>query len=447
MTRLTWIFILTAVVASVAWAAPARALTIDIYGPGQRQVNLALLAPVAVSASPDAPARLPEGAARLQELIEQNLSFLPFLQLIPSSEVLGGEAATGATTKEIDFRALSLSQTDLAVSTAWINEGDNMGALELRLFEAFQGRRILGKAYANVRSQHLPLIADRFCSLIMEALTGRSAFFTSRLAYVKEIGRSKEIYTVGPQGRDQERITRVGGKNLSPAWSWSGDRLAFTVLTPNGHRLGLWDRRTGRLERKRFACNTVVSPAFLPDGKIAVALDMTGSTNIYLLSDAFVPLRPLTRSRAIDVSPSFSKDGTKMAFTSGRFGNPLVFLLDLETKEVKRVTYEGKYNTSPDMSPDGRFIAYSRMLREGHRIFVHDLVTGRETQVSFGPGNDEEPAFGPDGYFIAFSSSRSGEYQLYLTTRHGDPAKRIPVQGPAFSPAWGDFSEPLVRKQ
>jgi TolB protein len=444
MLRIQWFFVLFLAMALQAAQAPtAQALTIDIYGPGQRQVNLCLLAPVAVAAKADAAPHLPEAAMRLQDLIRQDLSFLPFIKTIASSEVLG--STSGATAQEIDFHALTLAQADMAVSTAWINEGQSMGDLELRLFETFSGRRILGKAYANVRPEQLPFIADRFCSLIMETLTGKSAFFTSRLAYVKEVGHSKEIYTVGPQGREQLRVTRLGGKNLSPAWSFDGQKLAFTVLTPLGHRLGIWDKATGRIERKRLNCNMVISPAFLPDGHIAVALDLSGKTNIYLLNDTLMPKKALTHSRSIDVSPSFSADGKKMAFASGRYGNPMIFVLDMNSKEVRRVTYNGKYNTSPSISPDGRFIAYSGMLPEGHRIFVHDLATGRDTQVSFGPGNDEEPAFGPDGYFIAFSSSRSGVYQLYLTTRHGDEAKRSPVEGPALSPAWGDVDQVLVR--
>jgi TolB protein len=446
MLRFKWFFaLLLAVVLQAVQAPTARALTIDIYGPGQRQVNVCLLAPVAVSAKPGAAPHLPDGAERLENLMRQDLSFLPFIKLMASSDILG--STSGATAKEIDFHALTLAQADLAVSTSWIDEGRDMGSLELRLFETFSGRRILGKAYANVQQEQLPLIADRFCSLVMQALTGKSAFFTSRLAYVKEVGHSKEIYTVGPQGRGQLRVTRLGGKNLSPAWSFDGRKLAFTVLTPLGHRLGIWDRATGRIDRKNLNCNTVISPAFLPDGHIAVALDLAGRTSIYLLSDTYEPSTALTSSRAIDVSPSFSSDGAKMAFASGRYGSPLIFLLDMKTKEVRRVTFKGKYNTSPSMSPDGRFIAYSSMLPEGHRIFVHDLATGRDTQVSFGPGNDEEPTFGPDGYFIAFSSSRSGVYQLYLTTRHGDAARRIPVEGPAFSPAWGDVDQLLVRGQ
>jgi TolB protein len=57
--------------------------------------------------------------------------------------------------------------------------------------------------------------------------------------------------------------------------------------------------------------------------------------------------------------------------------------------------------------------------------------------VTFGPGNDEDPSWGPDSYFLAFSSDRTGSYQLYVSTRHADEAKKIPTgRGAAASPAW-----------
>ena len=82
-------------------------------------------------------------------------------------------------------------------------------------------------------------------------------------------------------------------------------------------------------------------------------------------------------------------------------------------------------------------MAYTHQTSNGHRIYLHDLETGREKQLTFGPGNDEYPAFGPDGYFVAFASSRTGQYQLYLSTRHGDAPRKISSgKGAAFAPAW-----------
>ena len=74
----------------------------------------------------------------------------------------------------------------------------------------------------------------------------------------------------------------------------------------------------------------------------------------------------------------------------------------------------------------------------GHRIFVQDMVTGLERQITFGPGSDEQPSFCGDSYFIAFASSRGGSRGIYLTTRHGGDAKKVPTGGGAASfPRWG----------
>ena len=93
------------------------------------------------------------------------------------------------------------------------------------------------------------------------------------------------------------------------------------------------------------------------------------------------------------------------------------------------------------MSPDGTLIAFSRLTDDGNRIFVQDLLTGIERQITFGPGNDEQPSFAPDSYFIAFTSTRSGKKQIYLITRHGGDAKKIPTgHGDASFPRWGKIT-------
>ena len=50
----------------------------------------------------------------------------------------------------------------------------------------------------------------------------------------------------------------------------------------------------------------------------------------------------------------------------------------------------------------------------------------------------EPPRLEAKGYFIAFASSRGGSRGIYLTTRHGGDAKKVPTGGGAASfPRWG----------
>eukprot|EP00831_Metopus_contortus_P083864 TRINITY_DN9384_c0_g2_i1.p2 TRINITY_DN9384_c0_g2~~TRINITY_DN9384_c0_g2_i1.p2 ORF type:complete len:440 (-),score=71.54 TRINITY_DN9384_c0_g2_i1:69-1388(-) len=403
-------------------------LTVDIHGPGQRMVNLVLLPPKGLEGAP-----VPKAVAKaFEELVAGDLGFIPFLKLVPVTDLLGGDPSTGVMGANIDFKPFQLARVDLCMTTGWNGE-----YLEARVFETFSGRRVVGKSYRDV-SANLPRVADRFCSAFLEALTGKKGFFDSPIAFVKQEGKDKEIFTVLPQGRGLTRITQLGGFNLSPAWSSDGKQIVFTHIAKTRHELAIYDSETQKITRHyKGLGDTVISPVYGPGDILYAALNLNGTTNIYELSKSLRAGKPLVSSPYIDVSPSFDRTASKMVFTSGRVGNPHIYMLDMKTGALRRVTTTGKYNTHPCLSPDGRFVVYTHQTSDGHRIYLHDLVTDREKQLTFGPGNDEYPAFGPDGYFVAFASSRSGEYQLYLTTRHGDsPRKIFTGKGGAFAPAW-----------
>ena len=234
------------------------------------------------------------------ELVTNDLSYIPFLKIIPSSKFLGGDPSTGVKGSEIDFKPLQLARVDLCMTTGW-----NGQYIEARIFETFSGRRVVGKSYRYVSST-LPRVADRFCSSFLEALTGKKGFFDSPIAFVKQEGKTKEIFTVLPQGRGLKRITKLGGYNLSPAWSEDGTRIAFTHIGKTRHELGIYDSKTEKITMmSKGLGQTVISPVFGPDDNLFVALNRNGATNIHQLDSRYKPKRILARSPYIDVSPSF----------------------------------------------------------------------------------------------------------------------------------------------
>jgi TolB protein len=411
-----------------------EALVVDIYGPGQEKLNVFLADPMMKEGNGTAPAP----AFKIHELIKNNLSFLPFLHQIKSQDILGGEQIAGIHASDIDFKKFRLSRVDLVVTIGWEDKPGILGSLEIRAFEVFSRKLILGKGYVVETKEQLPLVAKRFCAELMRVLTGKDKFFRSVLAFVRKQKGKKEICLLIPFSGEVRQITNLDGLVMSPAWSFDGQKIVFTYLKNNRHFLGLWDRQTGQVKGRKLPGNTCISPVFTPGQRIAVSIDPEGNTDIYLLDKNLNLDRALVKNWGIDISPSFDSSGKKMVFVSSRLGNPHIFLLHLPENRVERVTYEGKYNTSPSISPDGNLVAFSRLTAEGHRIFVLDLRTGTEKQISFGPGNDEDPSFGPDGYFIAFTSNRSGQYKLYLTTRNGEKARLLPTgQGEATAPSWG----------
>ena len=416
------------------FSGQAQAATlVDIYGPGQNQINLSMAAPLT---GPELEASAL--GAELHKAIDSNLNYLPFMKLVSPVAVLGGTVLSGWKSDEIDFRRFQIAGADLVVTAYWPGGDTENSTVELRVFETFSGKFVFGNAYAGVTAKEVPNVADRFCDDLMYALTGGRGFFSSTVAFVKGDGRKRDVWLVRPTGRDLRQVTDLPGSALSPSWSPDGRYVVFSHRDERTYALGVWDRLDNKVTRIRFPGNTVIGPCFLPDNRVAVSLSTGHYPDIFLLDRQFRRERPLEQSAAINVSPSFDATGTKMAFTSSRLGAPQVFLKDLTTGVVTRISKDGPYNSEPCISPDGTLIAYTKSTPSGFRIFVYDMVTGYDQQVSYGPGSDEQPAFAPDSYFVAFTSTRSGKQQIYLTTRHGGPARHMPTgAGEAAFPRWG----------
>ena len=410
------------------------AMRVDIYGPGQNIVNLALAAPLK---GPQTPAS--GMGADLQKIVQENLSFLPFMRLTDPKAVLGGAVLAGYEPPSLDFKRFQLAGSDIVVTTFWPEGDSGTRPVQIRAFETNTGGRLFGKEYPKVTSRDLPEVADRFCADLLEALTGNGSFFRSTLAFVKKNGKmDSNVWLVKPTGRDLRQITNMPGEAMSPAWSPDGRFVVFTQIDPQSHALGVWDRASGKVQRIRFPGNVVIGPAFMPDNKVAVALSNGKYPVIFQLNHVFQKEKVLEQSDAINVSPTFDATGSKMAFTSSRLGGPQIFLKDIGSGSITRESKNGTYNSEANLSPDGTLVVYSRMTEYGHRIFVQDMLTGMERQVTFGPGSDEQPAFCADSYFIAFASSRGGARGVYLITRHGGDAKRVPTGGGNASfPRWG----------
>ena len=429
------------ILAALCLIQPARAqqaMRIDIYGPGQKQLNLYIAPPQPLGAE----RTLPREIETLEATLSRNLDFLPFIHQMQPGDILGQKALNGTTAREIDFKRFNLSQADLLLTSSWEKRADKGLQIELRAFDVFARKLLVGRGYKIMESYQLVEAINRFCAQLMEELTGRNGFFRSTLAFVRKNSGHKEIWTCTPQGYRPRQITSFQQYCLSPAWKWDGSSLAFTLVGENKHELIVWNTQSRDLRHVLLPGNTIISPAFHPDGRLFISIDRYGNPDIYSLNEDYEIERAEVQNWAIDISPQFDAGGENMVFVSSRLGNPHIFLLDLGTRKIRRISYEGKYNTNPDISPDGRYIAYSRLMPKGHRIIVYDLKTNTERQVTFGPGNDEDPAWGPDSYFLAFASNRSGNYRIYLATRQGDTTQLIPTgPGEATAPAWN----PAVR--
>ena len=260
--------VMLAAVFAFVFAVQAQAATlIDIYGPGQNQINLSMATPLT---APELPATAL--GSDLHKAIEGNLNFLPFMKMVPSAAILGGTVLSAWQSEGIDFRRFQIAGADLVVTAYWPSGDAENSTVELRVFETFSGKFVFGNAYAGVTKQEVANVADRFCDDLMYALTGGRGFFSSTVAFVKGDGQKRDVWLVRPTGRDLRQVTDLPGTALSPSWSPDGRYVVFSHRDDRTYALGVWDRLANKVTRIRFPGNTVIGPCFLPDNRVAVSL-------------------------------------------------------------------------------------------------------------------------------------------------------------------------------
>lgn len=109
-----------------------------------------------------------------------------------------------------------------------------------------------------------------------------------------------------------------------------------------------------------------------------------------------------------DITFDISPDGTQIVFPGVGKGVRDLYLLDLKTYKVTRLTETESWETQPRFSPDGRSIVYSAWTdpkQEDHywNLYLLDLETRQIRQLTYGRVGDSEPQFTPDGKYIVFS--------------------------------------------
>jgi hypothetical protein len=225
----------------------------------------------------------------------------------------------------------------------------------------------------------------------------------------------------------------VPGVNDQIAFSRIDGALEIYTMNPDGNA-----------EEVRTDTGFNVQPSWSPDGTmIAFTSFRDGNSEIYTMNADGTEQVRRTTNPASDGFPAWSPDGTKIAFASNRDGGlDEIYTINADGSAPMRLTTNTAADTHPAWSPDGTMIAFTS-LRDGDFVNGNFNIytmnangtgqVGRTTNASA----DSFPTWSPDGAKIAFMSDRDGNGEIYTMNADGSgQVNRTADPAGDASPAW-----------
>ncbi|NNF05063.1 MAG: hypothetical protein HKN17_11430, partial [Rhodothermales bacterium] len=184
-----------------------------------------------------------------------------------------------------------------------------------------------------------------------------------------------------------ELLDLTSGEEYAPIWNRNGTELMFTSDESGTQNVWMWDAVADTVFRLRPDTMKQSVGDFSPDGRSVTIVFQSGdfTTNeIFLMDREGGDLEQLTDNELYDVTPRFSPDGSRIAFCrqhiettdDGEQRNGDIFVMDLASREVQRVTTGPAFDCLPAWSPDGSRITYHGCGPDGCFIHVVEVVSG-----------------------------------------------------------------------
>jgi TolB protein len=242
-------------------------------------------------------------------------------------------------------------------------------------------------------------------------------------------------------GENQFTIMESADPIMSPAWSPDSRQLAYVSFENGVSTIYVQTLRTGNRIKVSSRAGINGAPAFSPDGrKLVLTLGgLDGNLDIHVLDLRSRDLKRLTTNRAIDTEGTWAPDGSAIYFTSDRSGGPQVYRVDIDGGSPQRVTFEGGYNARPRLSPDGSKLALVTLDRGNYRVGVLDLEDQDLLILSTG-NQDESPSFAPNSDSLIYATRQGRDGVLEMVSADGLVRQRLGSgKGDIREPVWSPF--------
>lgn len=238
----------------------------------------------------------------------------------------------------------------------------------------------------------------------------------------------------------------------SGTWSPDSRFFAYVVVADGNNEIVIVDSDNGavtrRLSFEQWNIGALANPAWSPDGSsIALSGSVGGITDLYVYNLDTDEMTRLTDDKYADLQPAWSPDGRTLAFATDRgpetnfenltYSELQLGLIDIATREIEVLPIFGNVkHITPHYSADGSLI-YFLSDQDGfsdiYEIRLADRVVRRITKLATGVSGHtyEAPALSVSASGVAaFAVFEEREFHIFTLNLEG-PAETMTVSGDA----------------
>jgi len=269
-------------------------------------------------------------------------------------------------------------------------------------------------------------------SLIPSAIPGDGSS-SGKIVFTCFIDQIDQICIMNADGSGRKQLTHLQASAFYASLSPDGGTIYFSSRQSGSYEIYSMDINGNGLQQLTNGIGTLYAPELSPNGE-KIIFTNNGNGLWVMNADGSDPHAITFRD---DIDPTWSPDGSMIAFASNRSGPRQLYTAKASGKQVNQVTDLTNMGGRSSWSPDGKWLAFYRGPAGDHDIFIIKIDGTGLKRLTNG-GDNLGPTWSPDGEWIAFTSFRDGNNEIYKIRPNGGGLTRLTNSLTSdWQPRWG----------